>query len=120
MKTINFDDSSTDAVHLLENVTSFILLVELPEGLTFHKHLGKPEIELSEKKIVVVQKVLCDSEGLNFKFKLNSEAGRVDLKFKAKALVGKGKEQFLAHLDLIIPLLISNSGKKEEKIRVTL
>jgi len=116
MKTLNIKQHNAEIVHLSELKSEFILSINLPSEIKFYKHIDEPVTELSEKKIVIVQKVLRDANNLNFKFKLNSEAGRIDLFFKFSAILQQKETKVLSNFEINIPVLITSEGQKSTHI----
>ena len=116
MKTLNIKRHNTEIVHLSEAKSEFILSLNLPSEFKFYKHIDEPIAELSEKKIVVIQKVLRDANNLNFKFKLNSEPGRVDLFFQFSAILNQTETKVFTNFEINIPVLVTTEGQKNTHI----
>ena len=116
MKTLNVKQHNAEIVHLSEAKSEFILSINLPSEIKFYKHIDEPVAELSEKKIVIIQKVLRDANNLNFKFKLNSEAGRVDLFFKFSAILYQTETKVFTNFEINIPVLVTTEGQKKSHI----
>ena len=113
MQIVKHERLTSNPILITEHSSSIVFEVELPENAKFIKHAASPIVELSEKNIVIVQKVLRDTNSLSFKLKLNSEIGRVDLDLKFSVILMINEEKNLSHFHIVLPIIVSSAGQKE-------
>jgi len=112
MKTINFEEAGAQFAHIANGNSGIILKVKIPDKFTFLKHAELPAVEVGDKEILVIQKVLRDNESFSFKLKMNTLPGRTDIRMKGKVFLFD-QIDCLADFNILIPVMISNSGAVE-------
>jgi hypothetical protein len=112
MKTINFEETGALLAHIANGNASIILVVKIPEKFAFLRHAELPTVECGDKEMVVIQKVLRDNESFSYKLKMSTLHGRTDIRLKGKAFLF-AEIDYLANFEILIPVMISNSGSLE-------